>query len=117
MQQLFTYYYLHLVEMLNHQFGLSLSTNLFSHQSGLKPGSVSLWQVVTVIVPVALTLHMFSRIWRVRPTNRLSGAGDIARRRLQGQSSTVGPNLGLDFWKIAMRAVTDAVSMGSRGLV
>lgn len=116
-QQLFTYYYLHFAEILNHQFGLALPTNFTSQQSAGKPGSVSLWHVITVIVPFALALHLFSRIWRVRSTDRISGAGEIARRRLRGQKSTVGPNLGLDFWKAAMRAITDAVSMGSRGLV
>jgi hypothetical protein len=47
------------------------------------------------------------------------GADESVRKKLRSQMGrgVVGPRLGVEFWKAAMRAVGDAVWMAGKGLV
>jgi hypothetical protein len=113
--------YLRLARVLNEQFNLDLPVE-FDFPLPERPVSKfdykpTIWHVVLVFIPLLYILRRASR----RPGNQKGRAGDVARLRLRAQQTNrnlaIGPYMGVDFWKAAMRAVGDAVSMGGRGLI
>ncbi|KIM33288.1 hypothetical protein M408DRAFT_326063, partial [Serendipita vermifera MAFF 305830] len=114
------HFYIRLARILNTQFGLDLPVDFDvpplhvpSIFSTYKP---TIWHVVFVFLPIVFILRRVSR----RSGGQV-GAGDAARLKLRAQrmntNLALGPYLGAGFWKAAMRAVGDAVSMGGRGLI
>lgn len=111
--------YLHdIARFLNRQFNLNLSTDFDIPIPDFYTGLSNIWYIIFVVVPLAL---FWTRIKGRPSTGKGLIAGDAARRKLKAQASrnalTVGPQLGSAFWKAAMTAVLDAVSMGGRGLI
>lgn len=114
------HFYLRLARILNERFNLDLPVDFdvpLSHApsiiSNYKP---TIWHVVFVFLPIVFILRRVSR-----RSSAQGGAGNAARLKLNAQrmnaSLALGPYLGVGFWKAAMRAVGDAVSMGGRGLI
>jgi hypothetical protein len=110
--------YLHdLARFLNQQFNLNLSTDFDIAIPNLYASISNLWYIIFVIVPIAL---FWTRLKGKASAGQNLIAGDAARRKLAQSSRgalAVGPQLGSAFWKAAMTAVLDAVSMGGRGLI
>ncbi|PVG04299.1 hypothetical protein CPB86DRAFT_722082 [Serendipita vermifera] len=120
--------YLSLAELLDRQFNIILPVRLDNStiqwyrehpEVGPQP---TLWHVFFVLVPLIGVLRLLSYLRRSQQQpNGQKGAGDMARRQLKAQQMkhnlAVGPSLGLEFWRAAMRAVTDAIAMSGRGLL
>jgi hypothetical protein len=120
--------YLSFAELLDRQFNIVLPIRLDSstiqwHREHPNVGPrPTLWHVFFVLVPLIAVIRLISFLRRNQlQRNALKGAGDVARQQLKAQQMkhnlAVGPSMGLDFWKAAMRAVTDAITMGGRGLL
>ncbi|KAG8868046.1 hypothetical protein FRC20_004282 [Serendipita sp. 405] len=126
LRHIFIHYYTLVADILNHQFGLALPTN-FNVPSPHSRGShltrenikLGLWHIFTLLLPLVLLFQYLSGRRYGRATPGVGGAGDKVRERLRRQhrSLALGPALGMNFWRAALRAVTDAVSMGGRGLI
>ncbi|KAG8832643.1 hypothetical protein FRC17_000955 [Serendipita sp. 399] len=122
-RHIFIHYYTLFADILNHQFGLSIPTNVAvsgAHRNLTKEDlRLGLWHIFTLVVPLVLLFQYLSRRRHGRSTAGAGGAGDEVRERLRRQyrSLALGPVLGTSFWRAALRAVTDAVSMGGRGLI
>jgi hypothetical protein len=114
-------FYLRLARILNERLSLDLPVD-FDFPLPERPISTfnykpTIWHVVLVFLPLVFILRRASR----RPGRQHGGAGDMARLKLRAQQTNrnlaIGPYLGVGFWKAAMRAVGDAVSMGGRGII
>jgi hypothetical protein len=118
--------YLYLATLLNTHFGLQLPTE---EVIGLLPVPLQddalmpwdpkprLWHLFFVFTVLMAVVRLFKG--RRRTTIAGGGAGESARKKLRSQRGrgVVGPRLGVEFWKAAMRAVGDAVWMAGKGLV
>lgn len=113
-------FYLRLAQILNERFNLDLPVD-FDFPLPERPVSTftykpNLWHIVLIFLPLVLILRRASR-----PGSQHGGAGEAARRKLRAQQTSrslfIGPYIGIGFWKAAMRAVSDAVSMGGKGLI
>ena len=112
--------YIRLARILNDRFNLDLPVD-FDIPLPHAPGIISkykptIWHVLFILLPIVFIFRRVSR----RPGGQ-GGAGEAARLKLKAQrvnaTLALGPYLGVGFWKAAMRAVGDAVSMGGRGLI
>lgn len=113
--------YLYLAAILNTQFALRLPIDeVATHLDPRFDVKPSLWHIFIFFTTFFGLLRMLRR---KRPTaaSGSMAAGEAARKRLKeqavNQSLALGPTLGLNFWKAAMRALGDAVWMAGRGIV
>jgi hypothetical protein len=129
-QNYFLQVYLYLATILNTHFALQLPTE---EVIGLLPVPLHddavmnwnpkprLWHLFFVLTVLMAVVRLFKGRGR-RTGIAGGGAGESARKKLRSQMGrgagwVVGPRMGVEFWKAAMRAVGDAVGMAGRGLV
>lgn len=109
--------YLYAATILNTHFALQLPTDeLEFHIDPRFEAKPRLWHVFFLFTFCLAVFRMVKG--GKKRIGGSEGAGVAARKRLlQSRQGIVGPSMGIEFWKAAMRAVGDAVGMAGRGLV